>query len=100
MGRLRLEGVSEKPQKTRLTAAGVRVASAMPLRFLWIFGLQRADIRLHRKVVVVDWRVGFTGSLNMIDPMVYDAAKTVGPWVDAMVRFEGPAVLAQGLWDF
>lgn len=89
------------PQKTRLTAAGVRVASAMPLRFLWIFGLQRADIRLHRKVVVVDRRVGFTGSLNMIDPMEYDAAKTVGPWVDAMVRFEGPAVLSlQGLWDF
>lgn len=87
--------------RKHLEAAGVRVAKALPLRFLWIFGLQRADIRLHRKVVVIDRRCAYTGSLNMIDPNEYDAAKTIGPWVDAMVRFTGPAVGSlQGLWEF
>lgn len=73
--------------------AGIAVASAMPMKFLRFFGLQRADLRLHRKTIVIDDRIGYTGSLNMIDPNSYDAAKTVGSWVDAMCRLEGPAVM-------
>ncbi len=71
---------------------GMSVSSAMPMTLLRIFGLQRADLRLHRKLIVIDERIAFTGSLNMIDPATYDAAKRVGDWVDAMVRIEGPAV--------
>lgn len=88
-------------RRAHLEEGGITVASAMPLRFFGMFGLQRADIRLHRKVVVIDRHIAYTGSLNMIDPESYDAAKTVGPWVDAMVRLEGPAVLSlAGLWEF
>lgn len=72
--------------------AGIEVASAMPMRLLRIFGLQRADLRLHRKLIVIDHRVAFTGSMNMIDPATYKAAKEVGDWIDAMVRIEGPAL--------
>ncbi len=72
--------------------AGIEVSNAMPMKLLRIFGLQRADLRLHRKLVVIDNRVAFTGSLNMIDPSTYEAAKRVGDWVDAMVKIEGPAV--------
>ena len=64
----------------------------MPMRLLHFFGLQRVDLRLHRKTIVIDNEIGYTGSLNMIDPHTYDAARTVGPWVDAMVRLTGPAV--------
>lgn len=71
---------------------GIEVATAMPMRFLHFFGLQRVDLRLHRKTIIVDNEIGYTGSLNMIDPHTYDAARTVGPWVDAMVRLTGPAV--------
>ena len=74
--------------------AGISVASAMPMKFLRFFGLQRADLRLHRKTIVIDDRIGYTGSLNMIDPNSYDAAKTVGSWVDAIARLEGPAVMS------
>lgn len=74
--------------------AGISVASAMPMKFLRFFGLQRADLRLHRKTIVIDDRIAYTGSLNMIDPNSYDAAKTVGSWVDAIARLEGPAVMS------
>ena len=72
--------------------AGIEVAKAMPMRLLHFFGLQRVDLRLHRKTIIIDNEIGYTGSLNMIDPHTYDAARTVGPWVDAMVRLTGPAV--------
>lgn len=76
----------------RFEDCGIRVASAMPLNFLRFFGLQRVDLRLHRKTVVIDRRVAYTGSLNMVDPDCYAEAKTIGAWIDAMVRTEGPAV--------
>lgn len=77
---------------TLLKAEGITISAAMPMRFLRFFGLQRGDLRLHRKTVVIDHQIGYTGSLNMIDPHTYDVANTVGPWVDAMVRLTGPAV--------
>lgn len=87
--------------KKRLEAAGVEIASAMPMRFLRFFGLQRADIRLHRKTVVIDSRIAYTGSFNMIDPHSYAEAVTVGAWVDAMARIEGPGARAlEAVWRF
>ena len=47
--------------------------------------------RDHRKLTVVDGRIGFTGGLNLADR--YMNAETVfGHWKDAAVRLEGPAV--------
>jgi cardiolipin synthase len=53
--------------KRRLTAAGIEWHSMMPLNLLrgrW----RRPDLRNHRKLVVVDNRLGFMGSMNLIDP--------------------------------
>lgn len=87
--------------RTRMEAAGIEIASALPMRFLRFFGLQRADIRLHRKTVIIDRRIAYTGSFNMIDPRRYQGAAEVGAWVDAMVRVEGPAVTAlMAVWSF
>ncbi len=61
-----------------------------PLRGQW----QRPDLRNHRKLVTVDGRVGFTGSLNMIDA-TYLKPKNVRRglrWHELMVRIDGPAV--------
>ncbi|MET4582890.1 cardiolipin synthase [Conyzicola nivalis] len=61
-----------------------------PLRGQW----QRPDLRNHRKLVVVDGRVGFTGSQNLIDS-TYLKTKNVQRglhWRELMVRIEGPAV--------
>ena len=84
-----------------LEDCGVEIASAMPMKMLQLFDLQRADIRLHRKTVVIDGRVAYTGSFNMIDPHNYAEAKTVGSWIDAMVRIEGPGVKQlEAVWLF
>lgn len=88
-------------QRRRLAAAGIEIASALPMRFLRFFGMQRADLRLHRKLVVIDNKIGYTGSFNMIDPAGYKDSGDVGEWVDAMVRLTGPAVLSlMAVWAF
>lgn len=61
-----------------------------PLRGQW----QRPDLRNHRKLVLVDGRIGFTGSQNLIDAS-YNKAKNLRlglHWHELMIRIEGPAV--------
>jgi cardiolipin synthase len=55
---------------------------------------QRPDLRNHRKLLVVDGVVGFTGSQNMIDRSYNKRGnlKRGLRWKDLMVRFEGPIV--------
>ena len=43
----------------------------------------------HRKIVVIDDRITYCGSQNCADPEFLVKAK-YAPWVDAMMRFEGP----------
>lgn len=75
----------------RMRQAGVHVNSALPVSF-FPFSKGRADLRLHRKTVIIDDVIGYTGSLNMIDPTVFNASEGVGEWVDAVVRVQGRAV--------
>ncbi len=69
-----------------LTAAGCDVRLFRP-------GLADGDklARNHRKVVVVDGRVGFTGGFGIRDNWLGDGVTDDG-WRDANVRFTGPAV--------
>ena len=67
-----------------------RMMPIEPLRGRW----RRPDLRNHRKLVVVDGEVGFTGSLNLTEPG-YNKPKNhkVGrEWVELMVRLTGPVV--------
>ena len=82
-------------QPKRLREAGVEVRKALPTGL--IRGLfARNDLRLHRKIVVIDGRVAWTGSMNLVDPRFFKQDAGVGEWIDAMVRLEGHAVLALG----
>jgi cardiolipin synthase len=70
--------------------AGVLLAAALPignplLRFL----IGRIDLRNHRKIIVIDNKITYCGSQNCADPEFRIKAK-YAPWVDAMIRFEGP----------
>jgi cardiolipin synthase len=78
-------------QPARLRAAGVRLEAALAIGPLGLV-FQRADLRLHRKIVVVDERIAYTGSMNLVDPRFFKQDAGVGEWVDAMVRVAGPAV--------
>jgi cardiolipin synthase len=57
---------------------------------------QRPDLRNHRKIVVVDGVVAFTGSQNLIDRS-YDSPKNQKrglQWQELVTRVEGPAASA------
>ena len=73
----------------RFRNAGVQVTEALPIQ-IGRFQFRRADIRLHRKIFVVDGAIVWTGSMNLVDPRTFKQDSGVGEWVDAMVRVEGP----------
>ncbi len=56
------------------------------------------NLRTHKKVLVVDGRVGFTGGLNIAEQNIL-ALKPADPVQDLNFRFEGP-VVAQLMDDF
>ena len=71
--------------------AGVQFAWFNPITFkLW--RRRRADFRTHRKIVVCDGVVGFTGGMNVTDAH----SAEFGPryWRDTHLGFAGPAVEA------
>ena len=75
-----------------LVAAGAEVHWFNPVSLL---GLRhrRADFRSHRKIVVCDGRVGFTGGMNVAN--AHTAAHTgAEAWRDTHMRLEGSAVRA------
>ncbi|WP_346926071.1 cardiolipin synthase [uncultured Arthrobacter sp.] len=76
-----------------LRDAGVEYHPMLPVR-PWRGEWQRPDLRNHRKIVVVDGRVGFTGSQNLIDASYNKKGnlKRGLQWHELMVRLEGPAV--------
>ena len=74
---------------SRFRDAGIEVTEALPIQ-IGRFQFRRADLRLHRKIFVIDNAIVWTGSMNMVDPRTFKQDSGVGEWVDAMVRIEGP----------
>jgi cardiolipin synthase len=72
-----------------LREAGGQIAAFLPLNPLHSY--IRVNLRNHRKITVVDGRVGFTGGMNIGDEYLGKSAR-MGYWRDCFVRLEGPAV--------
>ncbi|HFD81139.1 MAG TPA: cardiolipin synthase [Gammaproteobacteria bacterium] len=83
---------SDAAQRLR-DAPGVELAAALPVGPVSAL-FSRADLRNHRKLVVIDGEIAYTGSQNLVDPRLFKQDEGVGQWIDAMVRAEGPAVEA------
>ena len=73
----------------RLRSAGIRVVEVLPVK-TWRIPLRRQDLRMHRKLVIVDERIAYTGSMNLVDPLLFKKSSGVGHWIDVMVRVKGP----------
>jgi cardiolipin synthase A/B len=77
----------------RLDASGVPWRRSLPIR-PWRLEYQRPDLRNHRKILVVDGSVAFTGSQNIIHRSYNKRANLRRglQWKDLMVRCTGPIV--------
>ena len=73
----------------RFQQIGVTICSSMPLRFgNFLFSM---NYRNHRKIVIVDGVVGFTGGFNLTDKYIKPISN-MGIWEDTHLKIEGPAV--------
>ncbi len=82
-----------KETLARLKGMGAEYHAMLPLR-PWKGHWQRIDLRNHRKLLVVDGLVGFTGSQNLVHES-YNKKKNIARglrWHELMLRIHGPAV--------
>ncbi|HEX4956462.1 MAG TPA: phospholipase D-like domain-containing protein [Thermoanaerobaculia bacterium] len=72
----------------KMSDAGVEVERYRPLRW---YNVARTNNRTHRKLLIVDGRIGFTGGVGIADEWRGNAS---GPeeWRDSHYRLEGPVV--------
>ena len=66
--------------------SGVKLAIILPILIAFS---GRIDLRNHRKIMVIDGDITYCGSQNCTDAEFLPKPK-YAPWVDAVVRFEGP----------
>jgi cardiolipin synthase len=83
------------PVLKRLRAAGIPVHQMLPAKPFdnqW----NRADLRNHRKIVVVDGAVGFTGSQNLVEDTYHKRSNIRKGlhYIELVVRVTGPVVRA------
>jgi len=72
--------------------AGVQVSVTLPIRnLIKVLLFSRIDLRNHRKITVIDGKIGYCGSRNCADPE-FRVKPKYAPWVDIMLRVEGPVV--------
>lgn len=89
IGSLRTRGY--RRMLNRLNGIGLewhRMLPILPLRGRW----RRPDLRNHRKILIIDGRVAFTGSQNVVEPGYHRSGNR--KWVDLMTRVEGDVVTA------
>ena len=72
----------------RLKDAGVQTYCFMPVVFPWF--TSQINYRNHRKIIVIDGKVGYTGGLNIADR--YIKGTKHGTWRDTHLKIEGEAV--------
>jgi len=85
-----------KEWQDRLKAAGVKVGEFGQPKW---YALEELNYRTHRKILVVDGRIGFTGGVGLDDQWL-GHGQDKEHWRDTMVRIEGPVVrLMEGAFN-
>lgn len=72
----------------RMSKSGVQVYPFLPVRFPTL--TRRVNYRNHRKLVVIDGRIGYIGGMNIAER--YVNGTELQPWRDTMLRIEGGVV--------
>ena len=71
-----------------LREEGIDIVEYSPIRFPWVNHIYGRD---HRKIVVIDGRIAYTGGMNVADYYIV-GTEQVGEWRDMHCRIEGPVV--------
>ncbi|SUD90881.1 cardiolipin synthase [Psychrobacter phenylpyruvicus] len=80
------------PLWERMKQSGVEVSVALPIDNIFkILMFSRIDLRNHRKITIIDGKIGYVGSRNSADPE-FRVKPKYAPWVDIMLRVQGPIV--------
>ncbi len=72
----------------KMNKIGIKCQRFNPMRPILLVTMNNRD---HRKLVVIDGNIGYTGGLNFGDEYI-NAIKLYGHWKDAGIRIEGTAV--------
>ena len=78
----------KKEHLQKLHADSINIYEFDPIRFPWVNHIWPRD---HRKIVVIDGEVAYTGGMNVADYYIV-GTEQVGEWRDMHCRIEGPAV--------
>lgn len=73
----------------RFKNIGVKAYASMPIRFGNL--LFTLNYRNHRKIVIIDGKIGFTGGFNVSDKYI-NPISDLGVWQDLHLRLQGPVV--------
>lgn len=71
-----------------MQAEGIIVQSFLKVAFRWL--TSRVNYRNHRKIVVIDGKIGYVGGMNIADRYI-DGIQS-GIWRDSHIKLEGKAV--------
>lgn len=92
--RLLLDAVGSGATKQRfiqpLIDAGAHVAWFHPMKLRWLWRRPWLNLRTHRKIVVIDGKVGYTGGINITDEE--DERLREDAYRDLHLRLEGDVV--------
>ena len=72
----------------RIREKGIEIYEFNPVRFPWLDDFFNRD---HRKIVVIDGLIAYTGGMNVADYYI-NGTKVVGEWHDMHCRIEGSEV--------
>jgi cardiolipin synthase A/B len=77
------------PHCLAMKAANIEIIEVLKVHILR-FIFRRLDLRQHRKMIMIDNHISYTGSMNIVDPRYFKQDKDVGIWIDVMIRMNGP----------
>ena len=78
----------KKSHLEKIRANGIQIYEYDPIRFPWVNHVFTRD---HRKIVVIDGKIAYTGGMNVADYYI-NGTEVVGEWHDMHCRIEGEEV--------
>ncbi|QCI18816.1 cardiolipin synthase [Buchnera aphidicola] len=84
------------PWVEKMKKSGIQIVEALKVNLVRMF-LHRLDVRQHRKIILIDNYISYSGSMNLIDPNLFKKSSGISQWIDLMTRIEGPIATTIGM---